>query len=78
MYLWNYCSMIILKLNSIDSIYYTVITVETVGYGDKHPTTYMAKIFTLTLSLLGIEIITYIFSTIFENVSNEIKRRQVR
>ena len=67
-------SMKIMNLGLIDSIYYTVITIATVGYGDIYPLTPVEKIFTISLSLAGIGIIAYIFSTVFENISNELKR----
>lgn len=73
-------SIILMKLNIVDALYYTIITIATVGYGDITPLTPLEKIFSISLSLAGIGIIAYIFSTIFENVSNNIKirRRQMK
>ena len=38
----------------VDSVYFTVITLTTVGYGDLHPTTAGSRIFTVVLILIGI------------------------
>lgn len=38
----------------VDSIYFTVITLTTVGYGDIAPETTRAKVFTIVLILIGI------------------------
>ena len=45
----------------IDSLYFTVITLTTVGYGDLAPTRPLSKIFTVVFVLLGIGLlITFI------------------
>lgn len=41
----------------IDSIYFCVITLATVGYGDFHPVTDIGKIFTIIYIFLGIGVI---------------------
>lgn len=41
----------------IDSLYFSVITLTTVGYGDLHPTTPVSKIFTVIYIFIGIGII---------------------
>lgn len=41
----------------IDSIYFSVITLTTVGYGDLAPTTPISKIFTMVYVFVGIGII---------------------
>ena len=41
----------------IDSIYFSVITLTTIGYGDLHPTTPMSKVFTIVYIFVGIGII---------------------
>lgn len=40
----------------LDSFYFTVITLSTVGYGDLSPTTGFSKIFTIVYIFLGISI----------------------
>lgn len=67
-------SMLIMHLNPVDSIYFTIITIATVGYGDISPVTPLQKIFVITLALTGIGLIAYIFSAIIENVSMKIDR----
>ena len=41
----------------IDALYFSVITLTTVGYGDLHPTTPVSKIFTVIYIFIGIGII---------------------
>jgi len=48
---------IVEKLNWIDSLYFSVITLTTVGYGDITPHTNLGKIFTVFYVLIGIAII---------------------
>lgn len=40
----------------IDSLYFSVITLTTVGYGDFTPTTQLSKIFTIVYVMIGISI----------------------
>ncbi len=47
-----------------DSLYMTVITVATVGYGEVHPLSHAGRAFTMLLILGGIGLFTYGFSTI--------------
>lgn len=56
--------MIIMHLNFIDSIYYSVITMATVGYGDYTPTNGIQKIFATTLALAGVALLAYVFNII--------------
>ena len=46
----------------IDSAYFTVATVTTIGYGDVVPQTDMGKIFTMFFSFLGIAMAFYFFT----------------
>lgn len=52
------------SLRWLDSIYFSVITVATVGYGDITPQTDAGKIFTIFYVLLGIGLIATFASTI--------------
>jgi voltage-gated potassium channel Kch len=40
----------------IDSLYFTVITLATVGYGDLSPTTSESKLFTVFYTLIGLSV----------------------
>lgn len=57
-------SHFIMGLNFIDSIYYTVITISTVGYGDYIPSTGIQKIFAITLALEGVALLAYVFNIV--------------
>lgn len=47
-----------------DSLYMTVITLGTVGYGETHPLSQSGRIFTIFLILFGISSLTYALSTL--------------
>lgn len=65
-------SRFIMGLNLLDSAYYSIITMATVGYGDILPITPLQKVFSMTLALSGVGTITYVFSIILDNFSNKI------
>ena len=62
-------SMYIMHLDIINSLYYTVITVATVGYGDIVPITPVQKLFTVTLVLGGVGLVAYAFTLAITVVS---------
>ncbi len=64
-------SIFIMDLNLVDSIYYSVITMATVGYGDYIPTTGIQKIFATTLALGGVALLAYVFNIILTNVQEK-------
>lgn len=55
-------STIIMGLDPVNALYYTIITVATVGYGDISPVTPIQKIFAITLVLGGVGLIAYVFT----------------
>lgn len=67
-------SYFIMNLNFIDSIYYAVITMATVGYGDVTPHTGIEKIFATTLALGGVGLIAYVFNVILSAVQEKMTK----
>ena len=62
----------------IQALYYTVITISTVGYGDYIPTTDVARLFTISLIIIGVgcflTAITILFQPFIKKVE-ELSRR---
>ena len=46
----------------IDSMYFSVMTMSTIGYGDLVPTTILSKVFTIMFALLGIGVFVAVVS----------------
>jgi voltage-gated potassium channel len=46
----------------VDALYFSVVTLATVGFGDLHPTTEAAKLFTVVYILSGLGIIAAFLS----------------
>lgn len=67
-------SIIIMDLNFIDSIYYTVTTMATVGYGDYLPHTGIQKMFATTLAIGGVGLLAYVFNLILTNFQERMSR----
>jgi len=62
-------------LSWLDSYYFSVITLTTIGYGDISPVTPVGKIFTTIYSLIGIGIFVAFISELSEYF---VERRQIR
>ena len=65
-------SIFIMNLNIFDSIYYTIITIATVGYGDIIPITPLQKIFSVTLAISGVGLLAYIVTFIISSVTQNL------
>jgi voltage-gated potassium channel Kch len=61
--------------NWLDSIYFSIITLTTIGYGDFSPQTDGGKLFTIFYILIGIGIILSFVNTIY-NHYNAIKKNE--
>lgn len=50
--------------NYIDSVYFTAVTLTTIRYGDLHPTTEAAKLFTVFFVFAGVSVVLFAFTLI--------------
>lgn len=62
-------STLIMRLDIVNAIYFTIITTATVGYGDISPQNPIQKLFVVTLVLGGASLIAYAFTLIIMVVS---------
>ena len=60
--------MILEKLSLVDALYFAVVTLSTVGYGDITPSTEASKIFSVFLIVVGIGTFLTIISTITQTL----------
>ena len=64
------------KWHAIDSIYFTIMTIATIGYGDLAPTTPISKIFTIVMALSGIGVFVGIATKLAQALTQkEIEKR---
>ena len=60
----------------IDALYFAVISITTVGYGDIVPTTTAGKLFTVAFLLVGVGLALYVINTITERVLGVYKKTE--
>lgn len=66
---------IVEKLKWLDAIYFSVVTLATVGYGDIVPKTDLGKIFTIFYILTGIGIIAAFAHSLLERAAKHREER---
>ena len=66
------------KWNLIDSIYMTVITLSTVGFGEVHELTDMGKIWAILLIIFGVSGVAVFISQLGENFMELTEKRRQR
>jgi len=60
----------------LDALYFSVVTLATVGFGDLHPTTDPAKLFTVVYILSGLGIIAAFISELTKYRASTVKRHR--
>lgn len=61
----------------IEALYFTVITLTTIGYGDLHPTTEFSRVFTIFFVLAGVSTLLGFLNFILgRTVKEQVERRQ--
>ena len=63
------------RMSFLDSVYWMVETVTTVGYGDFYPTQAITKIMTILLMLIGVGSIGYLNGVITNSVVTALNKR---
>ena len=58
----------------VDALYFSVVTLATVGFGDLHPTTDAAKLFTVLYILFGLGVIAAFISELMKHRAKVLAR----
>lgn len=61
----------------LDSIFFCVVTLATVGYGNMVPQTDLGKIFTIFYIIVGISIFLFFVNNLAKNYSERIKKHRL-
>ncbi len=62
--------------NWIDSFYFSVITLTTVGYGDFSPQTDIGKLFTVFYIIIGLGLMFSFINTLYQYNVKKVKRKK--
>ena len=62
----------------IDSLYFTVVALTTVGFGDLHPVTTVGKVFTVFYLLMGVGVLVAFLALTARHVVDERDERRSR
>jgi hypothetical protein len=62
----------------LDALYFTVITLTTIGYGDLHPTNDLSKIFTIFFVFAGVSFILGFLNFIVSRTVKEQTERRIK
>ena len=66
------------KFSSIpDAMYWSLITLTTVGYGDVSPVTWIGKVISVITALMGVSVVALLTGIIANAFSNQIARRKL-
>lgn len=60
----------------VDSLYFSIITLTTIGYGDFSPQTTYGKLFTIFYITLGIGIVLAFVNTVYHHFEKERKAKE--
>lgn len=60
----------------LDSLYFSVITLTTIGYGDFSPQTNLGKLFTMAYIIIGVALILGFVNTLFLHYKEETIKKQ--
>lgn len=60
----------------LDSLYFSVITLTTIGYGDFSPQTDLGKLFTMAYIIIGVALILGFVNTLFFHYKEEARKKR--
>lgn len=61
--------------NYVDALYFSIITLTTIGYGDFSPQTTGGKLFTIFYIILGVGVILSFINTVYHHYEKERKQK---